>query len=149
MYHRVPYFARLGALLAPTAMGLDVVVEVRSAIVVGEFFAGGDFSLGADVDLLCLLVDLGIAVGTTGVVDVPCDIGAVLAIENKVPLKREEILPATAVCLVVTDSLSRVLDDEIIFGSGNGGEEAEACACTFHYHTCFGCARCRHISVVV
>jgi len=115
------------AVVAPTKAGvLGPVLEVE-AVVVGEFFAFGDFSERVNPHFAA--DDVGLTVGITGVIDQPCgipchgtvDVGALIQLENidrcaacLFRLFDESVGPALG--LGLRDALTDVLDDPGVIG---------------------------------
>ncbi len=126
-----------GALGAPAAVRLDVVVEKVLSVVVGELLSGLDGALRLDMDFLLVFVYFGVAVGAAGVVDVAGDVFAADAIDVEVFFDRKEVRAAAAVCFLLVDPLAGVLDDVFILFAGNGGVESETGTRLFYEHTEF------------
>ena len=98
MYHRYSHFATY-LLPFPTrrtlaADGLDVVVEVLFAIVIGELLLGLDIMFRVDMHLLRVFVDFCVAVWFATVVDITGNIFASGSIDHVVLVNSKKILTA-------------------------------------------------------
>lgn len=92
---------------------------------IGEFFSGGDTALRFYIDGVGLFVELGVAIRSAGMIDISREMLAPAAVEDEALPYRKEIHPAAPISFVFAESRPSVFDDEIVFLSGNGGEEAE------------------------
>ena len=98
-----------------------MIEPVLFAVIVGELLTRFNSAYCSNVDLFFLFIDLGLTIGLTGVVDITRNVAPLLAVNDPIIIKREEVFAATAVTFFGTDTFTGVLDhDRVTFDSLSG-----------------------------
>ena len=106
-----------------TAKGLDMLVDIFFAVVVGEFLTRFDVSGRVDEDLTAH--DVRLAVGLTGVVDIASEVLAGGAVDSFPTIHLKEILAPAGVLLGLRDFPPEVFDNPLTLLERARREEPE------------------------